>query len=116
VKRLLNPLAWPLAKSFFLIGFTVATIRVAYIPYTPGYDAHYRGQSFASASVRASALLAGCLLLSYVLHTRRLVRTQPTGAVAYTLMLLFYAFMLLVLAVIYFSGPRGEIGTVPFWK
>jgi len=116
LKKTLNPLRWPLAKTLAIIVFIVGSTWVLYIPYTPGYDAHYGPESFASASLRASYWLGSCLLASYVLHTRRLARATHNGGVAYLLMMLFYAFMLVVLAVIYFSGPRGEIGTTPFWK
>jgi hypothetical protein len=90
VKKLLNPLEWPLAKSCFIMGVIVATTWVAYVPYTPGYDAHYSGESFTSASVRAGYWLASCLVLSYLLHTRRLVRTQNQGEIAHILLMFFY--------------------------
>jgi hypothetical protein len=115
VKKLLNPLEWPLAKSFFLIGFIVATTWVAYVPYTPGYDAHYSGQSFASASVRASYWLASCLVISYVLHTRRLVRTQNSGEIAHILLMFFYVVMLLVLACIWSTTTIAKSDGEPFF-
>ncbi len=115
MKKILNPLCWPLAKTLCIIAFIVGSTWVLYVPYTPRYDAHYGAESFASASLRASYWLGSCLLASYVLHTRRLVRTTTSGEIAYILMILFHIFMLIVLAVIYFSGPRGEIGIDPFW-
>lgn len=116
MEKLLNPLCWPLLKTFLIIGFIVGTTWLLYVPYTPGYDAHYSGESFASASVRASYWLASCLVLSYVLHTRWLVRTQGNGEIAHLLMMLFYVAMLPVLACICSTTTITQSDGEPFFE
>jgi len=115
VKKLLSPLYWPLTKTLSLIGFIVGTTWIAYVPYLPSQDVHYSGESFARASVRASSWLASCLVLSYVLHTRRLVRTQNNGEIAHILLMFFYVVMLLALACIWSTTTIAQSDGEPLF-
>ncbi|SFQ82310.1 hypothetical protein SAMN04515668_4784 [Hymenobacter arizonensis] len=104
-----------MAKSLVIGLLTHGVALLMWLPYTPKDDPNYTRESFTQATLRVCVWLLVCLVLSYTLHTRPLIRTAHSGRKAYELMWLLHLSTLAMLLFLYGSVPSGEVDTEPFW-
>jgi|GEM_PF-6580828 len=114
--------AEPHPPHWLTLGATAAIIWFVhnmawwmYRPYTPAYAEHYSWEAHDAAMGQARWWLVAGIVISYVLFTRRLVRSSWSGGLAYLVMWLFYVQSVLhILALLLTERPSPSDGE-PFF-
>jgi predicted membrane-bound spermidine synthase len=105
----------PISKSIIIGLFIYISALVLYIPFTPKYASHSPLSVLAEATDRVCIWIGTCIVLSYMLHTSRLVRSTSNGRYAYWMMWWLYGSLLLFMILLYLMLPSDEIDADPFW-
>ena len=105
----------PLVVTVAIALFIDKTTELFYKPYLPAYDPAYNALSETAALERAQQWVLCCMVVSYVLHTRRINRAHWIGKLSYWLMWLLYVYLLLYIIQLWIFMPNLSPTTEPMF-